>query len=99
MHKHLARLHEGSYVPVRDLPETARVAREKLGLSHEEAAAVLETSPVMLEKAESQTYRHLFKLRRRILEELTGYTLEGPFYRIKKKAAPRGKSIFRRHRG
>lgn len=79
------RFEDGQYVRLSELPHMAQRARQASGLSYQQAAQDLGTSEVQVEKAESQPYRSLFKLRRRMLERFTGYTLEGPFYRVKRK--------------
>lgn len=76
---------QGRFVTRRDLPELAREVREAQGLSPQEAAHAMGVPADVIEKAEAWPYRALFKFRRRLLERYTGYTLDGPYYRLRPK--------------
>jgi ribosome-binding protein aMBF1 (putative translation factor) len=78
-------LADGHYVSTRDLSDAVREARRLNGASMEQAADALGVSADKIDQAESQPYRALFKLRRKMLERFAGYTLDGPYYRIKRK--------------
>ena len=77
---------EGELVSLRGVSSAARQARERKGLSQEEAARRLGATMPQLQQAENQPHRSLFNLRKRMLERFTGFTLDGPYYKIKRKA-------------
>ena len=85
MRKANAKLVEGQVVSLRDILEIVKQARERHGLSPEEVARDLGVPALMIKQAENQPLRGRFRLRRKMLEQLTGYTLEGPYYRLARK--------------
>lgn len=85
MRKANARLAEGQVVSLRDILEIVKQARKRRGLSLEEVARDLDVPARMIEEAENQPLRGRFRLRRKMLEQLTGYTLKGPYYRLARK--------------
>ena len=80
-----AKLVEGQIVSLRDILEIVKQARKQHGLSPEEVARDLGVPPLLVEQAENQPLRGRFRLRRKMLEQLTGYTLEGPYYQVTRK--------------
>lgn len=74
----------GQLVTLRELPDLLRAARQQRGLSSEQLAGRTGLPPQVVLEAES-TYRNRLRLRKRLLEWLTGYTLEGPYYRLTKR--------------
>ena len=82
-----AKLSEGQVVSLRDILEIVTQARTQHGLSREDVARDLGVSPQMIKQAENQPLRGRFRLRRKMLEQLTGFTLEGPYYRLARKEA------------
>ena len=87
MRKANAKLVEGQVVSRRDILEIVKQARKQHGLSPEEVAHALGVPALMVEQAENQPLRGRFRLRRKMLEQLTGYTLEGPYYRLARRQA------------
>lgn len=75
----------GQLVSPYELPELLAAVREQRGLSAEQLASDAGVTPETVEEAESQPYRCRLRLRKRLLEQLTGYTLDGPFYRLTKR--------------
>ncbi len=78
-------LTEGRLVSHRELAQVVQQAREQQGLSPEQVASTLGISPKAVRHAEEQPLRHCFRLRRKMLERLTGYTLDGPYYMFTRK--------------
>ena len=78
-------LTEGQLVSLGELARAVRQARVQQGLSPEQVAHSLGTSLKAVRHAEEQPLRHCFRLRRRMLERLTGYTLDGPYYMFTRK--------------
>ena len=85
MRKVNAKLVEGQVVSLHDILEIVKQARKRRGLSPEDVARDLGVPARMVEQAENQPLRGRFRLRRRMLEQLTGYTLKGPYYRLARK--------------
>ena len=85
MQKANAKLVEGQVVSLQDILELVKQAREQHGLSAEEVARDLGVPALLVEQAENQPLRGRFRLRRKMLEQLTGYTLKGPYYQIIRK--------------
>lgn len=59
--------------------------RKQQGLTSQQVAEELGISKQHIHQAETQPHRDLLRVRRRLLEYYTGYTIEGPFYQICKK--------------
>ncbi len=78
-------IQEGDYISLRDIARIVRRARSEQGLSENQAAQALGVHVHSVKQAEGQPHRDLLRLRRRILERFTGYTLDGPYYQIRRK--------------
>ena len=78
---------DGQLIKRTDIPLLVKELREQHGLSTEHVARDLGVPEPSVAQAEGQPHRALFKLRKRILERFTGYTLDGPFYRVRRKSA------------
>lgn len=76
-------MNPGTYSPDA-LPQLAREAHESTGLTQAAAAGKLDVTPQSYGQALSDR-PGLDALRRRIVNELTGYTLDGPTYTLRKK--------------
>lgn len=75
-------LAEGDLVLLYELADAIQQARERSGLSPEELARTLDLPVRAVQEAENQPYRGRLKVRKRILEQLTGQTLDGPYFRV-----------------
>lgn len=69
---------------IQELGELIRFIRDEKGLSVEEIAETLSVDAEQVRKAETHYYGVMLRLRKRVLEEFTGYTLKGPFYQIRR---------------
>ena len=78
---------DGQLIKRSDIPLIVKETREQKGLTTEHVARDLGVSEPSVAQAEAQPHRALFKLRKRILERFTEYTLDGPFYRVRRKSA------------
>lgn len=75
----------GRLIKASDLSEVVKEVREQEGLSHRELADALRITEPAVHEAEKQSQRARFRLRKRIIERYTGFTLDGPYYRLKRK--------------
>lgn len=64
------------------LSQLAKKAREDKGLTQALAAKILNVQQPTLAQAENNPKRKLTKLRIRIIQEFTGYKVEGPFFMV-----------------
>ena len=87
MHYEERSFEEGQLIKRTDIPLLVKEIREQTGLSTAHIARDLGVPEPSVTQAEEQPHRALFKLRKRILEQFTGYTLDGPFYRVRRKSA------------
>ncbi|MEL7363062.1 MAG: helix-turn-helix transcriptional regulator [Bacteroidota bacterium] len=71
-----------TYVSTRELPLVIRQLREEQGLTRARLAHDLDVDEGAIAAAEGQSGRDCQRLRRRLLERLTGCTMSGPFYRL-----------------
>lgn len=70
-------------VAPKDLGDEVRRLRARTGLSADEAAARLGVDVETIERAEGSSFGLMVRVRKHILERLTGYTIDGPYYRIR----------------
>ncbi len=77
-------LKEGQLIRAGRLADAARTARQAAEISSEEAAEQLNVPDTAIKYAEAVPSKSMFRLRKRMLEVFSGYTLEGPFYRIRR---------------
>lgn len=70
-------------VAPKDLGEEIRRLRALAGLSADEAADRLGVDVETIERAEGSSFGLMVRLRKHMLERLTGYTIDGPYYRIR----------------
>lgn len=87
MHHEERFFEDGQLIKRTDIPLLVKEMREQKGLSTAHIARDLGVPEPSITQAEAQPHRALFKLRKRILERFTGYTLDGPFYRVRRKTA------------
>lgn len=66
------------------LPKTAHAARKAAKLTQVEAAKRLGVNQASISQAENDDSGVMLKLQRRMIEELAGWKVEGPFWRITK---------------
>lgn len=78
-------INDGDYITLRDITRIVRRARNESGLSENQAAQELGVKVRSVKQAEGQPHRDMLRLRRRILERFTGFTLDGPYYQIRRK--------------
>lgn len=70
-----------------ELPELVKRLREQYGFTRHEVAKRLGVSEAIVRQAEEQPDRARIQLRKRMIERLSDYRLEGPFYRLRRKEA------------
>ncbi|MEM8601326.1 MAG: helix-turn-helix transcriptional regulator [Bacteroidota bacterium] len=70
-------------MPARELGTELRRLRKREGLSIEEAADRVGLDVSEVERAETVGLGLLFRLRKRLFKRVGGYTLEGPYYRLR----------------
>ncbi len=76
--------HEGPcLVSLHALAAEVRRLRSERGLSVEQAARLLGVHAFMVERAEGTRYGPMFRLRKRLLREVAGCVLSGPYYEIR----------------
>ena len=75
---------EGPFVRASALPDAVRHLREERGLSRRDAAEAVGASAEEVAGAEHRLTA-AFRLRKRLVEALTGYTLDGPYYRLRRR--------------
>lgn len=68
-----------------ELAALAKQFREKAGKSKAALGRELGVSRASMQDAEERPERNMTKLRFRIIEACSPYSLEGPFYRLKRK--------------
>lgn len=78
------RIRDGAFVRIWEIAQVVGVARRQQGLSKAEAAHALDIACEQVERAESR-YHHMLRLRKRMLEEFAGYTIDGPYYQLRRK--------------
>ena len=76
---------DGQYLSPRDVARLASQVRKSRGHTPEDAADRLGVDARKVEQAENQPSRGLIRLRRRLIEQYTGYTIQGPFYKVHKR--------------
>lgn len=69
---------------IHELGDLMRFIRDEKELTVEEIAEALSVDVEQVRKAETHYYGVMLRLRKRVLEEFTGYTLKGPFYQIRR---------------
>ena len=67
-----------------ELPELVKRLREQYGMTRQEVAGRLGVSEAVVRQAEEQPDRARIQLRKRMIERLSDYRLEGPFYRLRR---------------
>lgn len=70
-------------VTIGDLGDVVRRIRRDEGLTQEEAAQMLGLKVEVIARAEEHRAARLLRLRKRILQGLGGYTIDGPFYQVR----------------
>jgi transcriptional regulator with XRE-family HTH domain len=71
-----------------DIRKLARECRKKKQLSQYATAAELNVGQADIEQAEHSTGGELLEIQLRMIREIGGYEVEGPFYRIAEDAVP-----------
>jgi len=75
---------DGQEITGDQLASLAKQARTGAGLTQAAAAERMGVAQPTLAQAENEPQRSLSKLRRRMIAELGGFELEGPFWRLRK---------------
>ena len=69
---------------IAELGELVHRVRRRQGLSMEETAELLGIEVHEIRQAEGTYHGLMLRVRKRILQQLTGYTLEGPYYQVRR---------------
>ena len=73
-----------------ELPRIARAARAKVGITQDEAAERLSVSKPSISRAENRPGGRYLNLQRRMIEELAGWQIEGPLWKLTKRVEDHG---------
>lgn len=76
---------DGQTVTKADLCKLAKQARTGAGKTQAEAAEDFDVAQPTVAQAENDAERYLFDLRRRMLERYAGFTVDGPFWRLRER--------------